>query len=388
MNDQYSMTAEAVSEGHPDKVADQISDAILDSYLRTDPDAHVACECLVSRKLVVVAGEITAAEHPEDSIPNIVRDVFGQIGYDRSSLGFDLSDLQITQNIQKQSSQISQGVTHEDGQLGAGDQGVMFGFATNETPEYMPLTVSIPKRIIRCLADLRQAGDLPWLMPDAKCQVTTKYTKGSLTKIETLIISTQHSPTIQVSDLRSSIQACIVAPVFSELKLKEPENLVINPAGPFTQGGPGSDTGLTGRKIAVDSYGPFCPIGGGAFSGKDATKVDRSGAYMARYVAKNVVAAKLARQCTVQLAYAIGCVDPVSISISTDGTGMLTDGKLTQLISESFEFTPAAIINCLQLRSPIYLGTARHGHFGFGVEHLPWEMTDRAEYLRHKAGDF
>jgi len=326
MNTEYSMTAEAVSEGHPDKLADQISDAILDAYLSVDPYARVACECLLSGKVVVVAGEITASESTAETIPEIVQNVFREVGYDQDSLGFGIHDLQIHEHIRGQGEEIKRGVDRMDGSLGAGDQGVMFGYANVETPELMPLPVVLARRLMLGLADLRHKGIIPWLRPDGKCQVTVRYLDGEPLRVDNVVLSAQHAPGVTTEEISETLTSCLIEPTLTILQHDLPPRLLINPAGPFTEGGPGADTGLTGRKIVVDTYGPFCPVGGGAFSGKDPTKVDRSAAYAARYIAKNIVGAGLAKDCTVQLAYAIGVAEPVSVEVDS-GTSLSQAGR-------------------------------------------------------------
>lgn len=379
MNSDYHMSAEAVSEGHPDKLADQISDAVLDSYLKADPYARVACETLLSGNFAVVAGEITATKNPAETIPEIVRRVIAEVGYDNLSYGFDLDQLDVLQRIHNQSEEIAHVVGGMNGELGAGDQGIMFGYATDETPEYMPLPVCLARGIIQKATVLRHGKILDWLRPDAKSQVTVSYSKNSPVRVETVILSSQHAPGVPAKELRRILIEQVILPVLSQYQLAPPAEILVNPAGPFTQGGPGSDTGLTGRKIVVDSYGPFCPVGGGAFSGKDPTKVDRSGAYMARYIAKNIVAAGLAQRCSVQIAYAIGRPKPVSLSIDTDGTGNIPDEILARFVGQWFDLTPSAIIKVLDLRLPRYLECARIGHFGFNCGERPWEVLDRLE---------
>jgi len=380
MKDTYNMAAEAVSEGHPDKLADQISDAVLDEYLKVDPNARGACECLISGNTVVVAGEITAQSDPHLSIPEIATKVFQDTGYDNESLGFDLSELEIMERLQRQSEEIANGVNRDNGSLGAGDQGIMIGYACNETPELMPIAVSAAKRLILKLTECRQGRSIPWLWPDAKCQVTVKYSSGVPLEFDSVVLSTQHSPGISLSELRKTITDDIINPVLSEYDLINRPSLYINPAGFFTKGGPGSDTGLTGRKIAVDSYGPYCPVGGGAFSGKDATKVDRSGAYMARYVAKNIVNAGLADWCEIRISCAIGQSNPLTIDVKSN-RGWENDAKLAVLIQNSFDLSLRGIIDHLELTKPVYLDTARVGHFGLGAEDQTWESAEDANRI-------
>jgi len=380
MKNEYIMTAEAVSEGHPDKLADQISDAILDEYLKIDPQARVACECLLSGNLAVVAGEVSALMAEKLPFSDIVRQVFLDVGYDRESLGFGIDDIQIVERIHTQEREISNAVLHCDGSLGAGDQGIMIGYATDDTSELMPMPVSLAKNLICKLSGFRHNSTLPWLRPDAKCQVTMKYQRYKPVAVETIVLSTQHSPEISLSQLRKVISEAIIEPVLKENGFYDLPKPLINPGGSFTHGGPGSDTGLTGRKIVVDAYGPFCPVGGGAFSGKDATKVDRSGAYMARYIAKNIVAAGFARRCTIQLVYAIGQINPLSFSIDLHSTGKVEESHLQKAISNIFDLTPDGIINSLKLRDPVYKKTASCGHFG--GNNYTWEKIDISNRLK------
>ncbi len=373
MNTDCVMTAEYVSEGHPDKLADQISDAILDEYLKVDPYSRVACECLVTGSTVVVAGEITSSRKPLMSIPEIVRKVFNDVGYTSDSLGFDINSLEIVEKIQKQGCEISNAVNKDDGSLGAGDQGIMIGYATSETPEMMPLPVAVARSIIQMLTEFRHEQRVDFLRPDAKCQVSANYYNGICIGLDTIIVSTQHVPGVDQDELETFIKEDIVYPVHLSYGIPEVGEILVNPAGEFTQGGPGSDTGLTGRKIVVDAYGPFCPVGGGAFSGKDATKVDRSGAYMARYIAKNIVAAKIATECTVQLSFVIGQAAPVSLMIDLHSTGRFDTLSLENEIRATYDFTPQGIIEFLDLRKPRYKETAASGHFGNKKSQFLWE---------------
>lgn len=376
MNTDCVMTAEYVSEGHPDKLADQISDAILDEYLKVAPYSRIACECLVTGSTVVVAGEITSAATPLMSIPEIVRKIFNDVGYTSDSLGFDINSLEIIEKIQKQGSQISNAVNKDDGSLGAGDQGIMIGYATSETPEMMPLPVAVARGIIQMLTEFRHEQRVHFLRPDAKCQVSAYYYNGICIGIDTIIVSTQHDPGTDKDELETFIKESIVYPVHLSYGIPEVGEILVNPAGKFTQGGPGSDTGLTGRKIVVDAYGPFCPVGGGAFSGKDATKVDRSGAYMARYIAKNIVAAKIATECTVQLSFIIGQSEPVSLMIDLHNNDWQKTKEVEKTVREILDLTPNGIIKSLDLLKPIYKTTAKSGHFGNKYVEFPWERTD------------
>jgi len=345
----------------------------LDEYLKIDPNARVACETLLSGCLAVVAGEVRANGELTISIQEIIRNVYESAGYSNESLGFNLNDLEVIDRIHAQSPQIAMAVDRSDGEIGAGDQGIMFGYATNESTEMMPMPVSIAHRLIQKLREMRHNKTLSWLRPDAKCQVTMQYSDGIPVDVKTIILSTQHSPDISLSDLRSIIREAIIEPVLSDVGLNGTPNLLINPAGPFTQGGPGSDTGLTGRKIVIDGYGPFCPVGGGAFSGKDATKVDRSGAYMARFVAKNLVAAGFADRCTVQLAYAIGYPEPMAIRIETN-RGKSDSLNVSNFLNANFDLSVTGILKILDLRKPVFRDTARYCHFGLGAEHQAWEL--------------
>lgn len=375
MSDTYLMTAETVSEGHPDKLADQISDAVLDEYLKIDSKARVACECLLGERLAVVAGEVSAHGDIGQSIPEIVRRILRDTGYDRHSLGFALDEIKIIERIHRQSSEIAAGVDQGDDQLGAGDQGIMIGYATDETPEMMPMPIVIGRRIISELKRLRKENVLSWLRPDAKCQVTMVYSDGRPAAVHTIVVSTQHDPSIKLSELQRHVKQEIVYPALSIFPQDNQPIILINPAGTFTTGGPGADTGLTGRKVAVDSYGPFCPVGGGAFSGKDATKVDRSGAYAARFIAKNIVAAGIAPRCTVQVSYAIGCAQPVSINIRAHGVRLPNKIDPERIVGELVDLRPRAIIDKFDLARPRFLDTARYGHFGVNSPAHTWEIT-------------
>ena len=375
----YLFTSESVTEGHPDKIADQISDAVLDAALTEDPTSRVACETLVTTGLVVVAGEITTSAHLDFS--RIARETIQQIGYTRAKYGFDCETCSVLSALDRQSPDIAMGV--DTG--GAGDQGLMFGFACNETPELMPLPIQLAHMLSRRLSEVRKSGDLPYLRPDGKSQVTVEYRDGRPFRLEAVVISSQHDPNITNEQLRSEVQESVIRHTVASELIDENTKYHINPTGRFVTGGPQGDAGLTGRKIIVDTYGGYAPHGGGAFSGKDPTKVDRSAAYMARYVAKNIVAAKLADRCLVQLAYAIGVAEPVSVLIDTSGTGRISERELANLVREHFSLTPRGIIEDLNLRRPIYKATAAYGHFGRDEDGFTWERTDKAESLRAAA---
>ena len=375
--DRYLFTSESVTEGHPDKIADQISDAILDACLREDPLSRVACETLTCTGLVVVAGEITSSAHLD--VQTLVRETVRAIGYDDARKGFDCNTCSVISAINKQSPDIAQGV--DTG--GAGDQGMMFGYATNETPELMPTPISLAHRLAEKLTEVRKSGKMPYLRPDGKSQVTVEYNAaGKPVRVDAVVISTQHADEVGNDQLRAEVQEYVIEAVIPADLLDENTKYHINPTGRFVIGGPMGDTGLTGRKIIVDTYGGMGRHGGGAFSGKDATKVDRSAAYMARYVAKNIVAAGLAARCEVQLAYAIGVAQPVSIRVDTFGTGTLSEARLIDLIRENFQLTPKGIIESLDLRRPIFKATAAYGHFGRTGDSFTWEKTDKAETLK------
>jgi len=376
----YLFTSESVTEGHPDKIADQISDAVLDAALAEDPRARVACETLVTTGLVVIAGEITTDARIDYT--NVARDTIRGIGYTRAKFGFDSETCSVLSALDRQSPDIALGV--DTG--GAGDQGLMFGFACNETPELMPLPIQLAHLLAQRLAETRKSGELPYLRPDGKTQVTIEYRDGRPFRVEAVVISSQHDPNITNEQLRTEIQEKVIQHTVPAELLDKKTKYHINPTGRFVTGGPQGDAGLTGRKIIVDTYGGYAPHGGGAFSGKDPTKVDRSAAYMARYVAKNIVAAGLADRCLVQLAYAIGVADPVSVLVDTSGTGRISEIALAKLVRESFELTPRGIIDDLKLRRPIYKATAAYGHFGREENGFTWEKTDKAESLRAAAG--
>ena len=369
-NDRLLFTSESVSEGHPDKLADQVSDAVLDAYLAQDPDAKVACECLVTTGQLILAGEITSSAHVDGVA--VAREVVRDIGYDDSSIGFDHANAHYLNLLHEQSREINHSVS--DG--GAGDQGLMFGFACRESPTLMPLPIHISHRLMEAQARLRKEGAIDWLLPDAKSQVTVLYVDGQPKEVTKVVLSTQHRPGVGNDEIRRRVVAEVIEPVLEEcLPGSRPEYL-INPSGSFTIGGPHGDTGLTGRKIIVDTYGGSCPHGGGAFSGKDPSKVDRSAAYMARYVARHLVEAGLAERATVQLSYAIGVAEPTSVYVNTDGTGRLSDEALVERVVALFDLTPSGIIRTLGLKRPIYRRTAAYGHFG--RPGFPWEQTDEA----------
>ena len=387
MSSSYLFTSESVSEGHPDKVADQISDGILDAILAHDPHARVACETLASTGLVVISGEITTKAHV--NYRETAQEVIRGIGYDDSETGFDYKSCAILTAINRQSPDIAQGVNEGEGldlDQGAGDQGLMFGFACNETPALMPLPIYYAHRIMQRQAEVRKDGRLPWLRPDAKSQLTVRYEDGKPVAIDTVVVSTQHRPEIGQKELTEAVIETIVKPVLPPELLKGEVRYFINPTGRFVVGGPHGDCGLTGRKIIVDTYGGMARHGGGAFSGKDPSKVDRSGAYAGRYVAKNIVAAGLAERCEVQVAYAIGVSRPVSLMVNSFGTGKIADEKIAALVSEHFDLRPKGIIQMLDLLRPIYAKTAAYGHFGRDDANFTWEHTDRAEALRAAAG--
>jgi len=375
----YLFTSESVTEGHPDKIADQISDAVLDAALAEDSMARVACETLVTTGLVVIAGEITTTARIDYS--RVARDTIKEIGYTRAKFGFDSETCSVLSALDRQSPDIAMGV--DTG--GAGDQGLMFGFACNDTPELMPLPIQLAHLLSRRLSEARKSGELGYLRPDGKSQVTVEYRDGRPFRLEAVVISSQHSPSVSTEQLRSEIEEKVIRRTVSPELLDKGTKYHINPTGRFVTGGPQGDAGLTGRKIIVDTYGGYAPHGGGAFSGKDPTKVDRSAAYMARYVAKNIVAAGLADRCLVQLAYAIGVADPVSVLVNTEGTGRVNDNVLSKLVRDNFELTPRGIIEELNLRRPIYKATAAYGHFGRDGEGFTWERTDKAESLREAA---
>jgi S-adenosylmethionine synthetase len=380
-HDEHLFTSESVTEGHPDKIADQISDAVLDAIMEQDPTGRVACECVLTTGLVVVAGEITTSCYVD--IPRIARDTIKGVGYTRAKYGFDYETCGVIISIDEQSPDIAMGVD----KLGAGDQGLMFGYACTETPELMPAPISLAHALVRRLSEVRRDGTLGYLRPDGKSQVSVRYVDGKPVRVETVVVSTQHSPEVTLEQLRADVIERVVRPAVPPAMLDEKRIVYhINPTGRFVIGGPQGDTGLTGRKIIVDTYGGSCPHGGGAFSGKDPTKVDRSASYMARHVAKNIVAAGLAERCLVQVAYAIGVAEPVSIMVDTFGTGKVPTAKLEQVIRRHFDLTPAGIIKYLDLRRPIFKKTAAYGHFGRSEPEFTWERTDRVKDLREDAG--
>jgi S-adenosylmethionine synthetase len=379
-NGRYLFTSESVTEGHPDKIADQISDAILDAILAQDPVGRVACETLVTTGLAIVAGEITTSSYVD--FPTIVRDTIKDVGYTRAKYGFDYQTCAVLSSIHEQSPDIAMGV--DPG--GAGDQGLMFGYACTETPELMPLPIMMAHKLCRGLSCARRDGVLDYLRPDGKSQVSVEYENGTPVRIDTIVISTQHGADVSHEQIRDDVVENIVRKVVPRELMDDQTRFLINPTGRFVVGGPQGDAGLTGRKIIVDTYGGAAPHGGGAFSGKDPTKVDRSACYMARYIAKNCVAAGLAERVTVQLAYAIGVADPVSVLVDTHGTGRVPDQKIAELIRAHFKLTPRGIIEELDLRRPIYRKTAAFGHFGREEEGFTWERTDRSAALRADAG--
>ena len=385
MSNSHLFTSESVSEGHPDKVADQISDAVLDAIFEQDPKARVACETLVNTGMVVLSGEITTSAWVD--MQDIVRQTVKQIGYNSSEMGFDWESCAVITSIDKQSPDIAQGVDEfDDHEQGAGDQGLMFGYASNETDVLMPAPITYAHRLVKRQAEVRKNGTLSWLRPDAKSQVTFRYEDNKPVGIEAVVLSTQHAPDISTDALREAVMDEIIKPVLPAEWLSAETQYHINPTGRFVIGGPVGDCGLTGRKIIVDTYGGMARHGGGAFSGKDPSKVDRSAAYAGRYVAKNIVAAGLADRCEIQVSYAIGVAEPTSISIETFGTGKIDDTRIIELVREHFDLRPKGLIAMLDLLRPIYGATAAYGHFGREEENFPWESTDKAAALRDAAG--
>jgi len=383
----FLFTSESVSEGHPDKVADQISDAILDAIIAEDPKARVACETLVTTGMAMIAGEITTSAYVD--MPDIVRQTIKEIGYDDSSMGFDYETCAVLTSIDRQSPDISQGVSEGEGlftEQGAGDQGLMFGYACNETPELMPMPITFAHKLTKRLADVRKSGLLNFLRPDSKSQVSIQYIDDKPVRVDTVVISSQHNPDVTYENLKESIIEEVVNKVIPADLLDENTKYFINPTGRFVVGGPMGDCGLTGRKIIVDTYGGQGSHGGGAFSGKDPSKVDRSASYMARYVAKNIVAAGLADKCEVQLAYAIGVAEPVSVMINTFGTGKIPSNDIARVVREEFDMRPRGIVETLDLLRPIYRKTAAYGHFGRELPEFTWERTDRVASLQKLAG--
>lgn len=380
----YLFTSESVSEGHPDKIADQISDSILDELLKQDSNSRVACETLVTTGLVVISGEVTSKAYVE--IPKIARQTIKEIGYTHSDMGFDYQTCGVMVTLDEQSQDISQGVDDDQHEQGAGDQGMMFGYASNETKELMPAPIVYAHKLVKKLADVRKKGILPFLRPDSKSQVSIRYEKGKPVCIDTVVVSSQHDPDVSNKMIRSGILEEVIQKVIPKSFQAKKMKVHINPTGRFVIGGPQGDCGLTGRKIIVDTYGGFARHGGGAFSGKDATKVDRSAAYMARYIAKNLVAAKIADRCEVQLAYAIGVADPVSIFVETFNTHHINPKSIEGLIRDHFELKPAGIMKSLDLRKPRFKQTAAYGHFGRKEKGFTWEQTDKAAKLKKSAG--
>jgi S-adenosylmethionine synthetase len=385
MSKETIFTSESVSEGHPDKVADQVSDAVLDAILSEDPNARVACETLVKTGMVLVAGEITTSAL--FNVEAIARGTIKKIGYNSSDMGFDWESCAVLNALGKQSADIAMGVDETDRhEQGAGDQGMMFGYACNETDVLMPAPITYAHRLVKRQAEVRHKGILPWLRPDAKSQVSFRYLDGKPVAIDTVVLSTQHSPDIADADLHEAVMDEIIKPVLPQEWLSKETRYFINPTGRFVIGGPMGDCGLTGRKIIVDTYGGMARHGGGAFSGKDPSKVDRSAAYACRYIAKNIVAAGLAERCEIQVSYAIGVAEPTSVMVDTFGTGQIDDNRLIDLIREHFDLRPRGIVTMLDLLRPRYTETAAYGHFGREEEHFTWERTDKADMLRMEAG--
>ena len=387
MSRSYLFTSESVSEGHPDKIADIISDTILDKILESDPNAKVACETFIADEFIVIAGEFRITppslfKEIKQSIPGIVRETLTAIGYSSEFPGINPDTCEITLLLNEQSSDIYQGVGRNNGETGAGDQGLMFGYATDETPDLMPLPISLAHKLVKQQATVRKEGKISWLRPDAKAQVSVRYEDGKPVSVETVVLSTQHDSGVDDETIKQSVIREIIEPVIP-LELRSPDiKYLVNPTGQFIIGGPKGDTGLTGRKIIVDTYGGSCPHGGGAFSGKDPTKVDRSATYMARYIAKNIVAAKLAKRCTIQMSYAIGIIEPVSVYVDLHGTGIVDEEELESCIPGVFDLTPKGIIDTLRLQRPVYRNTAAYGHFGRYGDEFTWEKIDHRSQLR------
>ena len=385
-NSDFLFTSESVSEGHPDKVADQISDAVLDAIFTEDPNARVAAETLCNTGLVVMAGEITTTANVD--YIQVARETIKRIGYDNTDYGIDYKGCAVLVAYDKQSPDIARGVDRSPEELlnqGAGDQGLMFGYACDETPDLMPAPIWYAHRLVQRQSELRKDGRLPWLRPDAKSQVTFRYVDGRPVEVDTIVLSTQHAPDISQDDIREAVIEEIIKPIVPEALLTPKTRFLVNPTGVFVIGGPQGDCGLTGSKIIVDTYGGACSHGGGAFSGKDPSKVDRSAAYAARYVAKNIVAAGLARQCQVQLSYAIGVAEPINITIYTEGTGVIPDEQIARLVRENFDLRPRGIIEMLDLLRPIYAKTAAYGHFGRAEPEFSWEAVDKVQVLKQAA---
>jgi S-adenosylmethionine synthetase len=386
MEKDFLFTSESVSEGHPDKMADQVSDAVLDAIFKQDPYGRVACETLLTENKAIVAGEIGTRSDVKIPVEEIVRETAKQIGYCDAACGFDYKTCEIENLLHKQSANIADAVVKKDGEIGAGDQGLMFGYACNETPELMPLPIMLAHRLLEKLAEVRKAGQIPWLLPDAKSQVSIRYVGHRPVAVERVVLSTQHSKGIAHDEIEDLVKRYVIDPVLPLNLIAKNIAYLINPSGNFYIGGPLGDTGLTGRKIIVDTYGGSCPHGGGAFSGKDPTKVDRSAAYAARYIAKNIVAAGLAERCTVQLSYAIGVVEPTSLMINLHGDRKVEEHAAENAVREIFKVTPKGMIDMLDLRRPIYQKTASYGHFGRELPEFTWERTDKAAELKKYFG--
>ncbi len=387
MTKNFLFTSESVTEGHPDKICDQISDAILDEYIKQDPNSRVAIETMVTTGFVIVAGEVTSkANFDKSAQEDLIRKTIRDIGYDSNDLKFDADSCEVVLKLHSQSPDISQGVTAtEVKEQGAGDQGLMFGYATNETEELMPMAIILAHKLTKKLSQVRKSKEIPWLRPDGKSQVSIQYENDKPKRIETIVISTQHAPSISNNDIRETIIQKVIKPVCGSL-WNDQINIFVNPTGKFEIGGPHGDAGLTGRKIIVDTYGGFGRHGGGAFSGKDPSKVDRSACYMCRYIAKNIVAGGLAEKCEVQVAYAIGVPEPVSIMVNTFGTNIIPEEDIENIVRKNFDLRPSAIISNLDLKKPIYRKTAAYGHFGRNEPEFLWEKTDKANMLKQAAG--